>query len=242
MTSHDGADRPAEPPASSGADRWRASLGQHRRRGAVRLEGLLAALVTAIVVVAAGGAVVNSELAPDQRFREFVNTGAMGEPVSARTFEVTVLSVRTAAEVGRAADAALDTDGVWVLVRVRAMADQESLWIGYAAVRDSRGRTWTATDRVDQPLVDSAYRLDPRIPVEADIVFEVPRDAATDLTIRVARPRLEHRMEAMAEIPLPVDEAMVASGLAQSEPVVIDAAEIVIADPQILRGGPETGR
>jgi hypothetical protein len=160
-----------------------------------------------------------------------------------RPFEVSVVSVRTAAQINTEPGAGLDTAGVWVLVLVRAMADQESTWLSYATVRDSGGQIWSATERIDQPLINSGYRLDPRIPVEAEVAFEVPREVATDLTIRLAEfanGLYGLQMEPVVEVPLRVDEAAVASGLALPEPIEIEEyPRIVIADPQILVVEPE---
>jgi hypothetical protein len=239
--SQDPPDQPPEPVYTTGPLRWRTPVGRHQHTGRFRVGALLAALATAVAVVLVGGAVTETELSADERFREFVNTGAVGEPVSALDFQATVLGARTAAQINTAPGTGLDTAGVWVLVRVRAMALEESMWIKYAAVRDSAGRTWTATGRIEQPLVDGGYRIDPGIPVEAEVAFEVPQDAATDLTVRFARPDIDLRMHTIAEVPLPVDEAMVADGLAEPEPIVIERPEIVIADPQVLVGVPEPG-
>jgi hypothetical protein len=231
-----------EPRYTTGPLRWRAPVGRHRDSGRARVGRWLAALATGIVVVAVGGAVANSELSTDERFREIVVTGAMGEWVSGRTFEVNVLAVRAAATISTEPGVNLDTAGVWVLARIRAMAVQVSTWLGYASVRDSAGRVWTATERIDQALVNSGYRLDPRIPVEGEIAFEVPRDAATDLTLWVGEGSnglYGFQMATMVEVPLSVDEAMVAGGLAATEPAEIGFPEIVIADPQLLEGGDE---
>jgi hypothetical protein len=224
-------------------------VGRHRNTGEVRLGRWLAALATATVVVVLGGAVTNSELSVDERFREFAIPGEVGDWVSTDTFDVSVVAVRTAAVISTGSGLDHDTAGVWVLVRVRAMADQEAMWLGYAAVRDSAGQLWLATDRIDQPLVDSGYRLDPRIPVEAEVAFEVPAEAATDLTLRLGkRPGIYAlQMATLVEFPLPVDAAMVASGIAEPEsepePVVIEYyPQVVIADPQILVGDGGAGR
>jgi hypothetical protein len=48
-------------------------------------------------------------------------------------------------------------------------------------------------------------------------------------------------MATVLEVPLPIDPATVAGGLAATGPVEIEYPEIVIADPQILVGEPEPG-
>jgi hypothetical protein len=216
----------------------RYTVGRHRHAGQARLARWLAALAVAVVVVALGGT-VSGELSPDERFREFVTTGAVGDWVSATSFEASVVAVRTAGTITSEDELDLDTAGVWVLVRVRAMASDEATWIDYAVVVDSAGRSWSATERIDQPLVNGGYRIDPRIPVEAEVAFEVPQPAATDLAIRLGEDNGLYglQMASLVEVPLPIDAAMVAGGLA-AEPVAIDSPKIVIADPQVLIGEP----
>lgn len=233
------------PRYTTGPLRWRSPIGRHRHGGQVRVARWLAALATAVVVVSAGGAVANTELSYDERFREIVVTGTVGEWVSAESFDMTVVSVRTAALVSTEPGESHDTAGVWVLARVRAMAVREAVWIDYATVRDSRGRSWSATERIDQRMVNGGYRLDPRIPVESEVAFEVPRDAATDLTLRLAEGATSLfalQMVTVLEVPLPVDTAMVTGGLAVADPAVIESPAIVIADPPVLNGDAEAGR
>jgi hypothetical protein len=223
--------------------RWQRTVGRHRDPASVRLGRWLTGLATAAVVVAVGGAVTSSELSYDERFREFVTTGAMGDWVSGGTFDVSVVAVRTAATIDDDG-LTLDTAGAWVLVRMRVMATEEAEWLDYATVRDSAGHTWSATQRIDQPLVDNGYRLDPRIPVEGEVVFEVPQDAATGLTLRVGQANGLYglQMASVVEVPLPIDETMLAGGLGEPEPAVIEFPKIVIADPQVLHGVEEAGR
>lgn len=235
----------AEPRYTTGPLRWRAPVGRHRHAGQARAGRWLAALATAVVVVSAGGAVASTELSADERFREFVVTAEVGEWVSGNGFRVSVQSVRAAALISTEPGVGLDTAGVWVLARVRAVSEREAVWIDYGVVRDSGGRTWSATERIAQPLVDGGYRLDPRIPVEAELAFEVPPDAATDLTIRLAQGATSlygMQLVTVVEVPLPVDEPMVAAGLAATEPAGIDRPEIVIGDPPVAGGGAEAGR
>ncbi|MPZ26882.1 MAG: hypothetical protein GEV12_10800 [Micromonosporaceae bacterium] len=241
--SPNGQDPPPSPRFTTGPLRWRAAVPQHRSPGGSRIGSALAALVLLVVVVAAGGLVVGTELNDDRRFREFVASGPVGEPVSAHTVDLTVLGARTAATiVEEPGFIPRDTAGVWVLVRIRALAQREPVSIGYAAVRDSAGREWSATERVEQPLVGFGYQLEPGIPVEAEVVFEVPREVATDLTVRLGDAGVDLRMQTVAEVPVPVDEAAVAAGLAATEPLVLADPELVIADPQVLVGTEGNGR
>lgn len=220
-------------------------VGRHRHPAGVRVGRWLVAVVTAVAVVAVGGAVTGTELTPEEKFRPFVITGSMGEWFSSRTFDLKVVAVRTSATIQPDLGAELDTAGVWVLVRVQVMARTEPVWLDHAEVHDSAGRSWSATKRTGQPLVDFSRRLDPRIPMEGEIAFEVPRDAAADLTLELGAETtglFALQMATLAEVRLEIDESTVASGLARSEPALIEAPMIVIADPQVLNGVEETGR
>ncbi|HEY8472038.1 MAG TPA: hypothetical protein VIL37_05315 [Natronosporangium sp.] len=213
--------------------------GRHRNPTTVRIGRFLIALLTAVVVVAVGGAVSSTELRPEEKFRPFIITGELGEWFASRTFDLRVVGVRVAATIQPELEPELDTAGAWVVVRVQLMAQREAVFLDYARVWDSLGRSWEATERTDQPLIDGSQRLDPRIPVEGEIAFEVPRDAVTDLRLRLGSQTgglYGLQMATLAEVPLAIDEAAVASGLAATEPVVIAPPEIVIAETQILNG------
>jgi hypothetical protein len=179
-------------------------VARHRRPGA---SGRRAGVGVLILAALAVGGWVNARVPDtDHRERPFLTTGTMGRPVDARAFHVTVLGVRGTMKLGRAGQWH-DTGGVWVLVRVRLVSRDEPVLVGYAAVRDSAGRTYRATTRVDQPLFGRP--LQPGVPVEADIAFEVPPKVAPTLAVRLAAPPLDQRMDAMAEVPLGITEAMV---------------------------------
>lgn len=210
-------------------ERRRAPVRQHRRTGG----GWASRIATAallVVVLAVGDLVTDSRFTPDQAHRPFTHQGVAGDPVSAGPLEVTVRRVRAAAEITDRPGWRHDTDGVWILVLVRAEARTEPSIIGHAEVRDSTGRSWSPTGRVRQPLV-GRHRLQPGVPVEAEIVFEVPRDAATDLVLRVAEPKFDRRLAAEAEVPLPVDDALVAEGLRVTEPVEVAQVRVVAGTP-----------
>jgi hypothetical protein len=223
-----------EPMFTTGPARWRAPV-RHHRAGRSRAGQVLGGLGLLAGVVAAGGVVTDSERTVDELHREFVVAGETGEPVAARTIQVTVLAARAASTVADSSRGELDTAGVWVVVRVRVEAVEEPGTLGYAAVRDSRGRTFLASGRVTQPLAGSGYQVQPGIPVEGEVVFEVPADAASGLTVRLAQPLFDRRMEAVAEIPLPVDQLQVEDGQATTGPVPIDP-EVVLSDPRVFLG------
>jgi hypothetical protein len=172
--------------------------------------------VLILAALAVGGVITSGTPDTDRRQRPFVRTGAMGQAVNARSFDATVLGVRGAAKVSDAGQVH-DTSGVWVLVRVRLVARNEPILVGYAAVRDADGRTYLASNRIELKLVMGGRDLQPGVPVEGEIAFEVSRGAAPSLSLRLARPPLDQRMDAIAEVPLGISGAMVNKWLAQAE-------------------------
>jgi hypothetical protein len=179
-----------------------------------------------IVVVAASGWVTGAEGDADHRFREFLVAAEIGEPVRLGGFEATLLEVRTVAQVAEGPKRGRDTGGVWVVALLRVEAVEEPVVMAYAAVADQQGRSWIASERVDQPMV--AYQLQPGIPVLGRVAFEVPRRAATELSLRLGETGIE--LSTIAEIALPIDEAMVTAGLDESEPLLLGAPEVVSPD------------
>jgi hypothetical protein len=195
------------------------AISRHRRPGS-KAPTKLGAGALILAALAVGGVITSGTPDTDRRQRPFVRAGAMGQAVNARSFDVTVLGVRGAAKV---AEDGLehDTSGVWVLVRVRLVARDEPVLVGYAAVRDAGGHTYLASNRLDLKLVMGGHDLQPGVPVTGEIAFEVPRDAAPSLSLRLASPLLDQRMDAVAEIPLGIDNTMVDKWLAQTEAATV---------------------
>ncbi|WP_155374438.1 hypothetical protein [Catellatospora vulcania] len=166
-----------------------------------RLGGLL--LVAA--VLAAGQAVADSPPDRNHQLRPFAVSGDFGTDVVGRDFAVRAVAVRCAAQL-KIGDAIMDTQGVWVVVKLRLSARTEPSHISYAAVRDASGRIYQTTDRFDQLLVTGGRSIQPGLPVEGEIAIEVPAASAGDLTLLVASTFVDHRMDSMAEIPLPISD------------------------------------
>lgn len=197
----------------------RAPPGPIQRAGTRASVGTL--LITALAVggIVANWRPVNGDAA-DDRERPYISAGQVGDSVSARSFDAKVLDVRGAKLVGfRGKDH--DTGGVWLLVRVRITATVEDTQVGYAAVVDNKDRVYLATGRFDQPFT-AGRTLQPGIPVEGEIAFEVPRDVATSLRLRLAAPLIDQRMDGMAEIELPrFDTATIDKWATTEEPAIL---------------------
>jgi len=184
-----------------------------------------------IAALAVGGVVSNWRPIEgdrvDVRERPYIVAGQVGDSVSARSFEARLVSVRGARLLGIRSKG-YETGGVWILVRVRLTATTESTAIGYAALIDDQGREFLQSNRFTQLLAAGGRTLQPGIPVEGEIAFEVPRDVATSLRLRVASPILDLRMDGMAEIALPkTDTATIDKWATAKEPVVMESPEVV---------------
>lgn len=189
-----------------------AALGSRLGAGALILSAL-----------AVGGVVDAWQPSTDTRERPFVRVGAVGEAVSARAFDATVLGVRGGAKIAYQRRIH-GTGGVWILIRIRIVTHDEPTAIGYAALRDGRGRLFLASDRVAQPIGNLAREFQPGIPVETEVAFEVPRDAFPALTVRLAPPRSSPRLDAVVEVALPgADDATVDRWLSAAEPLTLAA-------------------
>jgi hypothetical protein len=155
---------------------------------------------TLLIVINLGGRIMAFDSDSDIRERPFAVGAGLGETARARTLTATGLSVRGAAVISDGGPAH-DTGGVWVIVRIRATSLDEPMLMGYAALRDARGREFWASNRVKQPFKDGRT-LQPGIPVEGEVAFEVPRDAATHVTLLLAERPHDHRMDSMIEVDL----------------------------------------
>jgi hypothetical protein len=159
-----------------------------------------------IAALGVGNLVINYTPDVDTAERPFLRSGEQGEMIDARTFKVTLLKTRTAAVVS---SDGIDhhTQGYWVLLRIRVETVSEPHTVGWAALIDSKGRSFRATDRIKQPLVDGSRLLQPGVAVEAEAVFEVPSDAG-GFTARFAASRFQQTMQAVPDIAVPLGEGV----------------------------------
>ncbi|GIH10170.1 hypothetical protein Rhe02_82370 [Rhizocola hellebori] len=189
------APKPAPQPRRRTASRPPMSTGQ-------RVTAVAGAVAMAAAAVAIGAGVRWLGPDPASSQRPFAQAGAPGESLDVRTFTITVQAARAASSL-QAGGAAQATQGVWVIVRVRLAANHEPTQVGYAAVRDRAGRTYLASDRVRQPLIDGSRPFQPGIPIEGEVIFEVPKDALDSLTALFAAHPDRLALDAMAEVVLP---------------------------------------
>jgi hypothetical protein len=203
----------AAAPPPPGGDRR--SLGPLRR--------FLSRTGSVLLVIAAlgiGDLILRFTPDVDERERPFLIAGEQGQAVDAREFTATLLKARTAGVI-KAGTFIHPTQGVWVLLRMRFVAGKEPVQINYAAVVDQLGRSFYASDRLKQPLVDGSRVLQPGIGVEGEIAFEVPRDAG-GLTAQFSNAGNNRIMQAVTDITLPIDEAV----WLDRTPVTIEPVEV----------------
>jgi hypothetical protein len=105
----------------------------------------------------------------------FVRTGAVGEVVHGRDFDVEVLDVRLGESLDLAYDeSGLESDGVWVVVDLVATANVDVVQLGYTELRING--VGYATHDLPYPSMDFVD-YGAGIPVQGSIVFEVPKSA-----------------------------------------------------------------
>ncbi|MBX6750727.1 MAG: hypothetical protein IRY85_13825 [Micromonosporaceae bacterium] len=163
----------------------------------------------------------------DAAQRPFIVEADVGQPARGRTFVATALEVRGAKVIR---DSGIDhaTNGVWLIVKVRLTALDQPVHVGYAAVRDSAGRVYHASNRVNQPLV-LGHVLQPNLPVVGEIAFEVPRDAAVSLTVELAENPTDLRMDSLLRLRLDPLRSDVVDGWADDpQPATLMATELAV--------------
>lgn len=136
----------------------------------------------------------------------FVSRGESGEWVNTRTFGLRVdkpYLVRTLRQqrFGRVEERT--TSGVWVIVKVDAVAIREPGMIGSFALETGDGKRYQHTERVRLPSQIGLLgrELQPEMPVPALLVFEVPERRIEELTLIAGEREIPH-LTSEARIPL----------------------------------------
>jgi hypothetical protein len=200
--------------------------GRHRRSPEqVRRDRLAKLRLTVLILatLAIGAAMLPLKPRTGSNQGEFVRTGNVGKPVDARSFRVTVLDVTGGTTID--ANPPVETTGVWVLVRIRVDSVKDPVAMGYAAVRDERGRTYQDAGKIDQPLV-GGREIQPGVPIEGVVVFEVARDVKR-LTARFAKAPYFLYLDAVAEVPLPITRADIDRWIAEKAVLKVTKPKVV---------------
>jgi hypothetical protein len=196
------------------------------RRWAARLGAAVVALLTLV----AGQTIIDAEPDVNEIVAPFYVAGSPDQRVQVGSVAVTMLGVRGAATLVRPDGGVIDTTGVWIIVRVRLEATTSTTTVNYAAVADGRGRSFRLSGRFRQGFSEGMRDLHPGIPVAGEMAFEVPRDAATSLTLRVAESYDAVRgleMRPVTDIKVPVTADALAGWLGESTPATVQDAKVV---------------
>lgn len=205
-----------------------AGPASHRRRpGRLgRFASRVGAILLILATLAAGHEIIEGR--PDEAAISgyFLRQGAVGDRVSALDFSATALAVRGGqAIVTDLGNEELHTNGVWVLVKVRLEAHEERQSVSFAAIYDRRGRTFDATNRYLQPL--TSYRFQPGMPVEGELVFELPRDAVPGARLRLFNGSVaSFKHQTLIEIDLGLTETSLDAWVDNREPMRVAVPEV----------------
>ncbi len=191
----------------------------NRRRTGERLVN-----VALVVVVLAGGLVVNHVQRYGSSLRSFVGQGQLGERLELWPGSVVVHAVRAARELDTSGLDVLGggstvppTGGVWVAVDLSVAGGDQPGPSARVQLVDASGRTFDPSDRAEASF---AGRPQPGAQHRYEVVFEVPEDALGEMTVVVAE-RFPYQLG--AEVRVPVDVVDVADdALVPAEPVLED--------------------
>jgi len=194
----------------------------------LRLIGGIAAVLVTLLV---GQALLRTAPSADDDSATFLVGGRSFRPVVVGGLAVTVLGIRGASLVRRPDGRILDTGGVWVIVDVELTATQQTTTVRYLALADRDGNTYRVSQRWHQAITEGVPDLQPGLPVDGEVAFEVPRDAATQLSLRAG----EHwsvaaglRSRAVTDIALPVERSEVDRWVADRDPAVLVPPAVVL--------------
>lgn len=202
---------------------------RHRRRGAMtRWATRVGIAVLLALTLVAGKAILDAEPEFSDALAPFYISGEPDEKVQVDDVAVTVTGVHGGVKLKRPDGLVVDSAGVWIVVRVRVEAVTKTTTVNYLALEDVKGRTFRISQRFTQSLGENARDLQPGIPVEGEIAFEVPKDVATDLRFQLSSGRgTSNSLRAVANIRLPIAAGAVTQWLADSTPATIAEAKVV---------------
>jgi hypothetical protein len=191
------------------------------------LGGIAVVLVTLLV----GQALLRTAPSTDDDTAAFLVEGRSFRPVVVGGLAVTVLGIRGAATVRRPDGQVLDTGGVWVIVKLELTATERTTAVHYLALADRDGNTYRVSQRWHQAVTEGVPELQPGLPVDGEVAFEVPRAAATQLSLRAG----EHwsvavglRSRAVTDIALPVERSEADRWAADRDPAVLAPPVVVL--------------
>jgi hypothetical protein len=196
-----------------------------RRNWFVRVLGWPVSMLLIVATVAAGDAIIKHTPGSEEVTRPFVYSGPVGQEVDGLSITATVHSVRGAKSIADRDGDVVTTDGVFVVVKLTLTAKVETINLITPRLI-SNGKTYDSSERMRQPL--DPISLQPGVPVQGEMAFELPNAAAPGSRLRFSPE--DHVLiggnETITEINLGIDEATVARWLAEKSPIELDLAEV----------------
>jgi hypothetical protein len=181
-----------------------------------------------LATVAASNVVIRHIPGTEQAARPFVRTGHIGQDVAANSFVANVESVRGARAI-EGHFKVVETEGVFVIVKVRITATNSNVRIQTETVRDTRGRVFRATDKTFQSMGEGFYEFQPGVTVEGEIAFEVPKDAAAGLRLEMWKEfATTNDHQTAVSIPLDITDAMVDQWFADARTTQLMEPEVAL--------------
>lgn len=154
-------------------------------------------------------------------------SGRIGEPVTARNFELTVTRLRFARDIKLVAfgtERRFGTSGIWAIVEAEAAARNETVTLTSATWLGDDGLRYLASERIgNAPGLLSRQRLEPGLPLRVLMIFEFPESEMSKGTLLVARypfQPLDNELRVAMEqstVPLIYDQVTLERGRSDTE-------------------------
>ena len=187
-------------------------------------------VVLIVVTFLAGQALLRTSPGENERAAPFFVPGHAFQPTTVDGLLVTVQGLRGAAKLHPAEGPALTAKGVWVLVRLELMATSHTTTAAYLALADRHGHTYRPSTRLAQGLTEGSPKLQPGLPVNGEVAYEVPREFLTELSLRAAEhydEALGLRSRAVTDIAIQVSPADADRWAAEPDPAVLAVTQVV---------------
>ncbi|SEE89627.1 hypothetical protein [Ruania alba] len=178
-------------------------------------------LVAGVVLVLAVGLAVNTITEHTRPSGSLATTFALGEDARVGDFQVHVHGAQAAAVLDDDG-AAVETNGVWVILDLSMASTKLPNRLYGLGLRDSAGRTFTVSSRSPASL----WQVAPDTWIRGEVAFEVPADALGDLTVFVW-PYLRSNIESDP----------VGYGVTQVTVTEVENQRVSLAEPTLLPAG-----
>ena len=137
--------------------------------------------------------------------------GALGERLTARTFELTATKITLAERIALRSgtrEQTFDTSGVWAVVEAQIAARHESINVSSVSWMGASGARYAMSQRAaTAPGLLPAERLEPGLPRKVLMLFELPPEQVKDATILVSRTAfspIDSELHIKANVPTPL--------------------------------------